>query len=187
VTVKIPKPFKEESFLKKLSDKNLADIVNIILPYPATRVMHISDGEAEYEIKLAQRLFEHTQRCDYDFQLNLLRSDKLEECKSQFSTDISSVRLLHPQQPRYGMQGRFYDYLYVSATIKDEMLEEFIKKVYTVIKSGGIIIAFTDKNSQTYERWFHLLQDNYFVAINPIDISEDFHIMSAKKMHGWGG
>jgi len=175
--------------LKKLNDKTLADIVNIILPYPATRVMHISDGEAKFEdeIKLTQRLFEHTQRCDYDFQLNLLRSDKLEEYKSRFSSPHSSVRLLHPQQPRYGMQGKFYDYLYVTADIEDALLGEFIQKVYTVIKSGGIIIAFTDKNLETYERWFHLLQDSYFVAINPIDISEDFHIITARKMHGWGG
>ncbi len=175
--------------MKKLNDKTLADIVNIILPYPATRVMQISDGQVQFddEIKLTQRLFEHTQRCDYDFQLNLVRSDKLEEYKSRFSSPSSSVRLLHLKQPRYGMQGKFYDYLYVSATIEEEMLGEFIQKVYTVIKSGGIILAFTDKNPQTYERWFHTLQDNYFVAINPIDISDDFHIISARKMHGWGG
>jgi len=175
--------------VKKLNDKTLADIVNIILPYPATRVMQISDGQVQFddEIKLTQRLFEHTQRCDYDFQLNLLHSDQLEEYKSRFSSSSSSVRLLHLKQPRYGMQGKFYDYLYVSATIEEEMLGEFIQKVYTVIKSGGIILAFTDKNPQTYERWFHALQDNYFVAINPIDISDDFHIISARKMHGWGG
>jgi len=175
--------------VKRLNDKTLSDIVNIILPYPATRVMHISDGQVQFddEIKLTQRLFEHTQRCDYDFQLNLVCSDKLEEYKSRFSSPSSSVRLLHLKQPRYGMQGKFYDYLYTSATIEEEMLGEFIQKVYTVIKSGGIILAFTDKNPQTYERWFHALQDNYFVAINPIDISDDFHIISARKMHGWGG
>jgi len=176
--------------LKKLNDKTIDDIVNIILPYPATRVMQISDGQSHFddEIKLTQRLFELIQERDYDFQINLLNNNKLEEYKERFSLQgLSSVRPLHPKQPRYGMQGKFYDYLYVTADIEDAMLEEFIKKVYEVIKSGGLIIAFTDKNLKTYDKWFNLLQDNFFVAINTIDISEDFHIVTAKKMHGWGG
>jgi len=177
--------------LKKLTDKTVNDIVNIILPYPATRVMQISDGEADFEdeIKLSQHLFELIKAQDYDFQLNLLNSEKVESYKELFIEEgvSSSVRLLHPKQPRYGMQGKFYDYLYVSASIDEAMQEEFTQKVYEVIKSGGIIILFTDKNLETYDRWFNLLQDNFFVAINAIDICEDFHIITAKKMHGWGG
>ncbi|MBN2825885.1 MAG: hypothetical protein JXQ76_11205 [Campylobacterales bacterium] len=176
--------------MKKLSDKTVNDIVNIILPYPATRVMQISEGEAKFEdeIKLTKRLFELIQAQDYDFQLNLINHNKLEEYKAKFSiAGVSTVRPLHPKQPRYGMQGKFYDYLYVTADIEESILEEFVQKVYEVIKSGGIIIIFTQKNLQTYDRWFNLLQDNFFVAINPIDISEDFHIITARKMHGWGG
>jgi hypothetical protein len=177
--------------LKKLSDKTIEDIVNIILPYPATRVMQISDAEAYFddEIKLSKRLFELTKVREYDFQLNLLNSEKVSAYKEQFVVPevSSSVRPLHPKQPRYGMQGKFYDYLYVTASVEEELLEEFVKKVYEVIKSGGLIIVFTDKNLQTYDRWFNLLQDNFFVAINAIDICEDFHIITARKMHGWGG
>lgn len=176
--------------MKKLTDKTIEDIVNIILPYPATRVMQISDGQSQFndEIKLTNRLFDLIQEREYGFQLNLINNDKLEEYKELFSiSGVSTVRPLHPKQPRYGMQGKFYDYLYVTASVEEEMLEEFIKKVYEVIKSGGIIIAFTQKDLQTYDKWFNLLQDNFFVAINTIDISEDFHIITAKKMHGWGG
>lgn len=177
--------------MKKLTDKTIKDIVNIILPYPATRVMQISDAQAyfEDEIKLTLKLFELIEANDYDFQLNLLNSQQMEAYKKQFTHErvSSSVRLLHPKQPRYGMQGKFYDYLYVTAQIDTAMQEEFVKKVYEVIKSGGLIIAFVPKTSQEYERWFHLLQDNSFVAINTIDICEHFHIVTARKMHGWGG
>lgn len=177
--------------MKKLTDKSIEDMVNIILPYPATRVMQISDGEEKFadEIKLTQRLFSLIQEREYDFQLNLINSDKVDVYKEQFINEgvSSSVRPLHPKQPRYGMQGKFYDYLYVTAQIEEAMQEEFVKKVYEVIKSGGLILAFINKDIESYDRWFNLLQDNSFVAINSIDICEDFHVMSARKMHGWGG
>ena len=137
--------------MKKLTDKTIEDIVNIILPYPATRVMQISDGQSHFddEIKLTQRLFELIQEREYDFQLNLLNNDKLEEYKERFSLQgLSSVRPLHPKQPRYGMQGKFYDYLYVTADIEDAMLEEFIKKVYEVIKSEDLSLPLRTKISK---------------------------------------
>jgi len=37
------------------------------------------------------------------------------------------------------------------------------------------------------DRWQQVLEENYFVATNTIDMFEEYEILISKKMHGWGG
>jgi pyruvate formate-lyase activating enzyme-like uncharacterized protein len=75
---------------------------------------------------------------------------------------------------------------FTSAKIEDEMMEEFIKNVYRIIKSGGNIIMIRKKESSYLKLW-QILEENFFVAINSIELSDDYNLLIGKKMHGWGG
>jgi len=38
-----------------------------------------------------------------------------------------------------------------------------------------------------FGKLWQTLEDNFFVAINSIELSDDYNLLIAKKMHGWGG
>ena len=83
--------------------------------------------------------------------------------------------------------GKLYDFVYISSYIQENLIEEFTQKIYKIIKSSGLIIVLLNKDTnQNLNDWFKVLEDNYFVAINTIDISQDFHILVAKK-NAWLG
>jgi hypothetical protein len=86
------------------------------------------------------------------------------------------------------MQGKQYDYLFVSNNIEGEDKNEFLKKVHKIILNSGNIILFIEKNNlKDRHEWTQLLEDNYFVATNTIDdMFEYYDIVISKKMHGWG-
>jgi hypothetical protein len=43
------------------------------------------------------------------------------------------------------------------------------------------------KKESSYLKLWQILEENFFVAINSIELSSDYNLLIAKKMHGWGG
>jgi hypothetical protein len=87
------------------------------------------------------------------------------------------------------IQGKIYEYVFVTAKIEKEIRSDFVKRVHSIIKNSGNIIIFLPKGS--YEErysWIELLEDHYYVASNTIDdLFENYDVLISKKMHGWGG
>jgi len=177
--------------MKHLKSKIVDDILSIIPNHPATRIIHISDAEKDFigEDILTQKILDLSLKEEYDFLLYLLDKKDLDSYINKFKiTGISSVKPLDIKRPRYAIGGRLYDFVYLTAKIQEDLIDEFIQKIYKIIKSSGLIIILLDKDiNQNLQDWYSVLEDNYFVAINTIDISQNFHILVAKKMHGWGG
>lgn len=167
---------------KVLTQQNLDDILSIIRHQPAIRFMHFSDSD----IGLCKRLKEVTIANDYEYKLHILQDSLYESLSQNFEEKNISLQWTNLKSDRYTTSARFYDYLFVSAKIEDEMMEEFIKNVYRIIKSGGNIIMILKKEVSYLKLW-QILEENFFVAINSIELSSDYNLLIAKKMHGWGG
>jgi len=173
--------------LKILENKTVDNLLEIIPNHPAMRIMQVADinQNISNENIIIDKIFEFVKKKEYDFHLNLISpNDKYQDKYS--IPKVSSVRFLDLNRASFMLQARLYDFVYISADIED--INDFTKKIYKVIKGSGIIIIFIDKSKKDkLQEWYQILEDNFFVAINTIDISNDFEILSAKKMHGWGG
>jgi hypothetical protein len=86
------------------------------------------------------------------------------------------------------LQGKFYEYLFVTCDIKDNIKASFLQKCHKAIKNAGLIVIFIlkDDHEQT-AIWTQLLEENYFVATSSIQLSKSYDVVISRKMHGWGG
>jgi hypothetical protein len=171
--------------MKNLEPEAITQLLNIIPDHPATRIMHFSEGGEP----LCRAIKELCITREYEYQLNILKSDFQERAQEIFAEKgVCSTKLIKWEQRRYATMARLYDFLFITATVPDEQREMFIKNVFPHIKSAGNIILFLPKEKpHITEAWWRVLEDNLFVAMNTIDIFEHYEILIAKKMHGWGG
>jgi len=172
--------------MKNIEENKLKKLLEIIPSYPALCIAHFSDsGE-----KMTEILSSFCQEKGYEYQINCTDPSFYDAMYTKYK-DIQTVKPVKftLERPRYMMQGKFYEYLFVTASIKEEMQSDFLKKAHAIIKNAGNILIFLPKGS--YEErynWMALLEKHYYVASNTIDdLFENYDVLISKKMHGWGG
>ena len=175
--------------MKQLDTKSINQLLSIINIYPSIRIMHFSQNQSN----LNEEILKLSQDNGYEFQLNSTTQEDYELSLSQFK-DSSNINIsnFNLKRPRYNTQAKQYDYLFVSSTIDESEILQFLKKSHSIIKNAGLILIFIEKidNKKDFDKiykWNSLLEESYFVATNDIDISEYFDVIVSKKMHGWGG
>ena len=177
--------FGYTSFMKNLEKNQLDILLNIIGSNPSQRIVHFSDGGTQ----LIDALEDYCLPKEYQYQVNCTNDDFYTNMTEKYeSSQCIKVKKVPLQRKSYMMQGKQYDYLFVSNSVNSEDRNEFLKKVHKIILNSGNIILFIEKDNlkDRYE-WTQLLEDNYFVATNTIgDMFEYYDIVISKKMHGWG-
>ncbi len=171
--------------MKNLETKAINQLLAILPNHPAIRIMHFCDGGEAFCLALKTMCQER----EYEYQLNIVDADFYEKAQELYAQEgVCATKLVKWEQRRYASMARLYDFLFVTAFVPDEHEEAFIENVFHHIKSAGNIIIFLPKNEpKVLQRWWELLEEKYFVAINTIDIFEHYELLVAKKMHGWGG
>ena len=112
-------------------------------------------------------------------------STEVEEELKVFEDEITKVKYLTSKRPRYSMQGKFYDYLFVFDLPQN--LEDFLKKVYGSLKNGAPSFIFLESRDKNFAyRVESILIECNFVATTIMEI-DNLLVVSARKMHGWGG
>jgi len=150
------------------------------------RIVHFSDSGED----LPRVLGAFCAQKGYEYQINALDPAYLDTLRRHLH-DAPHIKLVNftLSRPRYMIQGKLYDYVFVTAAIEETIREDFLKRVHPVMKNGGNILLFLPKgdHTQRYE-WMRLLEENYYVASNTIDdLFEHYDLLISKKMHGWGG
>lgn len=171
--------------MKQLEEKNIDQLLGIINLYPSVDIAHFSDGSHLLSKKIYQFCDEH----EYNYLLNCISDICYEKALSKYgSAEHITVRHFDLDRPRYMIQAKTYDYLFVTADIADKDKSSFLKKSYPVIKNAGLILIFVPKDDMEQRQiWSELLQENYFVATNTLDIFSKYDVIISKKIHGWGG
>ena len=171
--------------MKQLEEEKIDQLLDIINLYPSIRIMQFSDGSHLLSKKIS-RLCEEN---DYEYQLNCTNDTFYQKSTLKYAdSDLVKVKHINLDQPRYAIQAKMYDYLFVSSDIPDDKKLSFLKKSYSVIKNAGIIIIFLPKGDHPQtDLWTQLLEENNFVATNTLDIFSNYDLIISKKMHGWGG
>jgi hypothetical protein len=172
--------------MKPLERKSLEKLLGIVPDHPVIRLLHFADSGTE----APQILADFATRKGYEYQINCLDETFFASMQHRFG-DSKSVKPVKftLQRPRYMIQGKIFDYVFVTAPITEEMREAFLQRVHPIIKNGGNILLFLPKGDRTQRwEWTALLEENYYVATSTIDdLFAHYDVVISKKMHGWGG
>ncbi len=162
----------------------LDQLIQIIPDHPALRLMHFVDATTPLIDKLATLTISR----DYEYQLLCLDGTLAASLSQQYTTVHEiRVRPISLDRSRYNLQAKLYDFVFVESTILDK--SHFAKTVHPAMKNAANIFIILPKRSsnEEVETWQRVLEENFFVAFSTFELDDSFHVISAKKMHGWGG
>jgi len=172
--------------MKNLEKDKLKILLDIIGSNPALQIAHFAQsGEI-----IVNMLSEYCQERDYLYQINAIDNTFYEHLSEKFKNiDTTQVKKFPLERKSYMIQGKQYDFLFVTATIDNEIRADFLKKVHHVMRNAGNIVIFISKGDLAErDNWTTLLEEKNYVATNTIDdLFENYDIIISKKMHGWGG
>jgi hypothetical protein len=164
---------------------DLKSLLSLVADRPSTRIVHFSDGKKEFN----DSLVEFATDKQYDYQLNATTPEFYERMKNEYNAS-TSVHLINFSlgRPKYFIQGKEYDYVFVTSHISTEEREDFLSKCYPIIKTAGnIILVIPQKEQEAQKNWLPLLEKKGYVASNILDDwIEGYDILISKRMHGWG-
>ena len=171
--------------MKNIEKEKLETLLKIIGSNPSQRIVHFTDGGETF----IDTLFDYCSPKEYLYQINCTDSSSFKNISETFKeSTIAKVRELPVERKSYMMQGKQYDFLFVTSTVTEANRDDFLKKTHKIILNAGNIVIFVPKNdyAQRYN-WIELLEENYYVATNTIDdLFENYDVIISKKMHGWG-
>ncbi len=169
--------------MKDLEKDKLKTLLSIIKENPSLDIVHFTDQDNP----LVELLNDYCSKKDYYYQLNLLDNSIEVQMHQKYDTH-AKVNLFHLQRKSYLMQGKQYDFVFVTATIDLEMESDFLRRLHQVTRNAGNLIIFVRKENYTLRyRWLQLLEEHNYVATNTIDnLCNNYDIIITKKMHGWG-
>ena len=164
--------------MENIDINELKKLLVIIKDAPSIRVGHFSDSGS----RVAKLLEKFCEDKGYEYVLYAIEQNYAKDIQKE----IKSAKFFNLQRPKYMLNGKFFDYLFVTANIEDK--ESFVKKAHSVIKNAGEIIIFVKNGDyENIDNWKILLEENYYVATNLIEIDKQNSVIISKKMHGWGG
>ena len=161
-------------------------LLAIVPPHPAIRIAHFSNNDT----LLSSVLGNFCQEKEYELLIHCVGNKHFDFISKDYdSVDSVSVVNFSLDRPRYMMQGKQYDFVFVTLSDDVEDIGSFLKKVHGIIKNAGNIILFMEKdNASKRHHWIQRLEENYYVASSTIDdLFKGCDVVISKKMHGWGG
>ncbi|WP_456383558.1 hypothetical protein [Hydrogenimonas sp.] len=169
--------------MQRLDPRKSALLTQLISPhYPNQLIMHLTDGSTD----LHRTLFEFTKSKGFEYDLKAIgcQIDDL-ETDSHPCCRIESLDLAARQ---YNRHARVYENVYVTleASTLESDIQTVLKKFFRIMKNAGILTMLVERGSPLLERIDNDLEAGYFVAVNHIDIFDDYDVVTAKKLHGWG-
>jgi len=171
--------------MTNVTKEEVAQLLQIIQEKPAQRIVHFCENASVLNKSLADLCQDYTN----DYYLYCTNPIYFTEATETF-LDAPQVHTMNfnLRRPRYLIQAIEYDYLLSTLDFSDKNKTEFLEKCYPIIRTGGSLILFISKSGYTErDEWRSLLEEQYYVSVTIIDnIFENYDVITAKRMHGWG-
>jgi len=171
--------------MKTIEPAQAEELLQILAKKPGQRIVHFTDSKHI----LTEYLQYFCQSIDTQYYLYCTNDYCYNEIKPSYS-DASHMKIIKfsLQRPRYLIQGIEYDYLVATLDFEKENQCEFLEKCYPIIRTGGnIIILISNSTVAKRDEWSKLLEKTYYLSVNIIDnIFDNYDVIVAKRMHGWG-
>ena len=161
----------------------LDHLIRIVPDHPAQRLMHFVDRGTPLTDKLAALAVSH----EYEYQILTLDETVTASLSQRYAAeDAVKIRPITLERSRYNLQAKLYEFVFVEATVTDQT--HFAKTVHSAMKNGAnLFILCPAQAAEEVETWRKILEESFFVAFSTFDLDETQQVISAKKMHGWGG
>jgi len=172
--------------MKNIEEDKLEQLLELIVHAPEIRIAHLLKNEES----MVNILNNFCQKYEYEYIVNCTDNSFFDLISKKYSDrEKTIVKQFSLDRRRYMMQGKMYEYLFVTCPIEEKIRGDFLKKSHSTIKNAGNILVFISKeNFEDRYNWLELLEKNYYVASNVIDnLFEHYDVLISKKMHGWGG
>jgi len=167
--------------MKNITKKEIQELLTIIpRNYPSLDIFHLTNSCNG----ICQELFEFCQSQGYGYDLSIPDAEYFEHISN--TTEFKPHKFDFKRN-RYNRLSRMYDFVFISLNLEEiEDIDAFYKKLYPISKNAGTVIFIVDKNYDLRAFEDRLIEENY-VAVNPIvETFENYQILCAQKMHGWG-
>lgn len=170
--------------MKNLEPNAIEQLLSIIPNHPGISLMEFSNGDEG----LSTAIKNHCKTHDYHHQINFVDETLYKKLQPQFQErDLCITKLVKWQQRRYASMARLYHVVFVSTSVPQEFQETFLTNVLHHIKTSGHLVLFLPKRDHTLlDHWWRLLEEKLLVSISTLDVSANYEILVAKRMHGWG-
>ena len=167
--------------MQRLDPAKAQLLTQLISPhYPFQRIMLITDGRTD----LHETLHDFTRRKGFEFDLrtvgcDIAPEDPHPECR---------IEAMNLQSPRYNRHAKQYEniFLALDPALWEEEAAAVLSRCHAVIKNAGILTILIERGEPLLRRLDGLLEGCDYVAIGHVEIFEDFDVVTAKKLHGWG-
>ncbi len=154
--------------------KSIKELFAIIPSYPGLNICLVDDGRFEV----------------IDDFLNLAQEKDatvfLKDIKNRYqdlaNSDFLKIEKFDFDNKRYNLHSVLYDFIFLCCDIDKIDKKEILTRFYRVLKNAGDIYLFSKENPADLK---DILESINYVAVNEIDTMGLYHVMSAKKMHGW--
>ena len=111
----------------------------------------------------------------------------LKELAEEYNGTVIYKKFEDEDSARLRSKAREYEYIILSDILSHcPNKDKIIKIMYTALENSANIIILEKKSNNNLEEIKELLDDTSFVAINDIDLFEDYELITAKKLHMWG-
>ncbi|WP_456452865.1 hypothetical protein [Hydrogenimonas sp.] len=169
--------------MERLDPHKARLLTHMISPhYPNQRIMLITDGRCD----LHATLFDFTKQKEFEFEVRTVGCE-LEGFDTEGHAGCR-LEVMGLRAPRYNRHAKQYENIYL--TLHPSHLEKettaILKKLYAVIKNAGVLTVMVEKGAPLLKRLDAELEKSNFVAIGHVDIFDDYEVVTAKKLHGWG-
>lgn len=171
--------------MKNLEQTQVEQLLEIIQSKPGQRIVHFSDSSSILTKNLSDLCKTH----DSAYHLYCTEDTCYDESIGTYEgQDHIRITKFNLRRPRYLMQGIEFDYLVATLNFTEEDKAVFLEKCYPIIRTGGnIIIIIPNSTYADRDEWQEILEEQYYVSVNIMDdMLDDYDVIVAKRMHGWG-
>ncbi len=111
----------------------------------------------------------------------------IEEVVKGLEGDINFINFIDESSAKLKASAREFEYIILSDILSYcPNRDKVIKVMYKALENSANIIILEKKSNDNLEEIKTLLDKTSFVAINDIDLFEDYNLITAKKLHMWG-
>lgn len=111
----------------------------------------------------------------------------IKEVVDSLDGNLEYINFVDEKSARIRATAREYEYIILSDILSFcPNRDKILKLMYKALENSANIIILEKKSNNNLDEVKQLLDKSNFVAINNIDLFEDYNLITAKKLHMWG-
>jgi predicted nicotinamide N-methyase len=114
-------------------------------------------------------------------------NEVIDDVAQEYNGSVKTIVFNEEKDAKLNGVAREYEYIVLSDILSHcSHADKIIALMYKALENSANIIIVEKKSHHNEETIKHLLDKATFVAINTTDLFEEYHVITARKLHMWG-